>query len=296
MSVVITLEDALASGRGEERPFTCPDGEHSHPTASVNVLKMVWHCFSCKAKGAVDSTRVPTDNEIEAMLRPEEAVRVYPSSFLDLFSYGGYWGERFPAWLCWALQMGEDPFSGEGTYPVHTPGGQLAGVCRRALTEGPWPKYKYPRAWSASRALFGSRGAYLHHDVLMLGEGAADAASGWETGMPSFATYGSGLHHPQVELVQRMTPKVVLLGFDNDKAGHRAAEHAALDLEPFAEVARIDWKEYNDPAEAPVEERFELITDVVPGRYVDALLEQMDRTVMSVKGMYEEELQDASTA
>lgn len=283
------MEDAIATGRGDERSFTCPVGDHSSPTASVNVVKGVWHCFSCHAKGAVDGKRVPTDAELEAMLAPEQAVRVYAQSFLELFGVGGYWEERFPAWLCWMLGMGEDPWTGEGTYPVHTPGGQLAGVCRRALTEGPWPKYKYPRAWSASRALFGTRGQYKARPVLGLFEGAADAAAGWETGLHSFATYGSALHAPQLELVVQMQPQLVLLGFDNDTAGDRAAEQAALDLEPYCEVRRIDWKEYKDPAEAPVEERTALVTDVVPGRHVDALLEDMEHLLHVLPAAYLEE-------
>ena len=222
--MIITLEDALASGRGTERPFTCPAGEHSHPTASVNVVKGVWFCYSCQAKGAVDSNRVPTNAELEAMLDPEAAVRRYPSSWLTTFGVGGYWEGRFPDWLCWWQGFGEDPWSGEGTYPVHTSEGTLAGVGRRALAEGPWPKYKYPRAWSASRSLFGSRGQYRHHDVLMLVEGAADAAAGWEVGCPTFATFGSGVHAPQLDLIARMTPKLILLGQDNDDAGNAGAE------------------------------------------------------------------------
>lgn len=288
--MIITLEDALSSGRGIERPFTCPVGDHSHPTASVNVVKMLWYCYSCHGKGAVDSQRVPSDRELEAMLEPEKAARVYPSSYLELFSYGGYWAERFPLWLCSYLRLGEDPWSGEGTYPVHTPAGQLAGVCRRALTEGPWPKYKYPQAWSASRALFGSHGAWRHHEVLMLGEGAADAAAGWEIGCPSYATYGSGLHGPQIELIARMTPRLILLGFDNDTAGNRAADQAHDQLGHLADVVRVNWEEYNDPAAAPVEERRAIIENLLPGRFYDAYIAHADHVVRALQGMYEEEM------
>lgn len=286
--MIITLEDALDSGRGTERPFTCPVGEHSHPTASVNVVKGVWFCYSCQAKGAVDSTRVPTNAELEAMLDPEAAARRYPSSWLTTFGVGGYWEARFPAWLCWWQGFGEDPWTGEGTYPVHTEAGTLAGVGRRALTEGPWPKYKYPRGWSASRALFGSRGGYRHHDVLMLVEGAADAAAGWEVGCPTFATFGSGVHAPQVDLIARMTPRLILLGQDNDAAGHAGAQQAFQALGHLCEVARVDWGADKDPAEPPPEHRLELIQAMVPvGLFPD--VDRWSTTVMTVMAMHKKE-------
>lgn len=287
--LIITLEDALATGRGEERPFTCPVGEHNHPTASVNITKGVWYCYSCHAKGVVDGNRVPTIGELEAMLEPEQATRLYPQSWLELFGHGGYWADRFPLWLCWYMGFGEDPLTGEGTYPVHTPGGQLAGVCRRALTDGPWPKYKYPRTWSASRALFGSRGAYLRHEVLMLVEGAADAAAGWEVGCPTYATYGSGVHAPQVELIARMRPRLILLGFDNDDAGARAKENAEQVLSHIASCAIVAWGRYKDPAEAPVEERLSAMLRPIPGGLQVDSLDRWGMATAALQSMYQEE-------
>lgn len=262
---------------------------HGHPTASVNVLKNVWVCYSCHDKGAVDSTRVPSDNELVAMLSPDVAARSYPQSWLELFNTTGYWNERFPDWVCWFLGFGEDPFSGEGTYPVHTPGGQLAGVCRRALTEGPWPKYKYPRSWSASRALFGTHGKWPRSPIIALFEGAADAAAGWEVGLTSFATYGSGLHMPQVELIERMGPELILLGQDNDDAGNNGAHDAMDSLAGTAEVVRIYWGEHNDPAEMTAEDRAEAILDVVPGRYYELLRTDMDLTATEIEQMFNKE-------
>ena len=285
--MIITLEDALATGRGTERPFTCPVGEHSHPTASVNVVKGVWYCYSCGGKGAVDSQRAPSVDELEAMMEPERAVRAYPQSWMTTFGIGGYWADRFPLWLCWHQGFGEDPWTGEGTYPVHTAAGTLAGVSRRALTEGPWPKYKYPRTWSASRALFGSRGAYRHSgDVIALVEGAADAAAGWEVGCPTFATFGSGVHAPQVELIARMTPRLILLGQDNDDAGNKAAEQAAEQLAHIAPTQRIDWGSYKDPAEVPVHERLAYLAIHIKREHALA----WHRRVLTLMNMYDEEL------
>lgn len=282
-----SLEEVLATGRGTERSFNHDPSVHGHPTASVNVLKNVWVCYSCHDKGAVDSGRVPSDMELIAMLQPDEAARSYPQSWLSLFNGQGYWNERFPDWVCWLMGFGEDPFTGEGTYPVHTPGGQLAGVCRRALTEGPWPKYKYPRNWSASRALFGTHGKWPRSQTIALFEGAADAAAGWEIGLTSFATYGSGLHIPQIELITRMNPDVILLGQDNDDAGNAGAAQAMEDLSyGSATVHRIDWGQYNDPADAPTEDRLTAVLDVLPGRYYDLVRMDMELTVTELQQMF----------
>ena len=250
----------MALGRGIERPFNCHVHGDKNASASVNVVKMVWYCYSCHAKGVVDSQRVPTPDELLAMLEPEEACREYPESWLGVFGVGGYWADRFPLWLCWLLGLGEDPWTGEGTYPVHTPRGRLAGVARRAAMPGPWPKYKYPWAWSASRTMFGTGGRWNQTEVLVLVEGAADAAAVIETGIQGEATYGSGVHAPQVELIVAQQPRLILLGFDEDDAGERATDQAYNVLGHLAEVGFITWEGAKDPA------------DLEPGARLDAVL------------------------
>lgn len=263
-----TLEEAVAYGRGVERPFRCHEHEDSSASASVNVVKMVWVCYACLAKGVVDGKRVPTTDELLAMLEPEQAVKEYPQSWLGLYGYGGYWADRFPDWLCWYLSLGEDPWTGEGTYPVHTPGGRLAGVARRTALPGPGPKYLYPPSWSASRTLFGTRGRWSHQEYLVLGEGAADAAAVLETGVPALACYGAGLHAPQLDIIREIAPQLVLCGFDMDEAGERAAAQTYDALSPFCEVGFIEWKGAKDPAEMAVEARLEAILEaVVPTHY-----------------------------
>lgn len=291
MSAGPGLDEVLATGRGLERSFNHDPTLHSHPTASVNTIKNVWVCYSCHAKGAVDSTRVPSVDELEAMLEPEKAARRYPVSWLSTFGVGGYWSTRFPQWLCWYLGMGENPWTGEGTYPVHTAAGTLAGVCTRALTDGPWPKYKYPKDWAASRALGGTMGSWQHHDVVFIGEGYADAAAGWEIGCPSVCTYGSSLHEPQIELIARMTPKVILLGHDNDDAGNRGAAITTQMLEPIGECIRVNWKEHNDPASVPVEERRSIIESSLGLGLCHEAVDRWPDTIAAIKAAHQEETQ-----
>jgi hypothetical protein len=255
---MISLEDALTNGRGTERPFQCPEHDDKQASASVNVLKGVWFCHACHAKGVTSGKRVPKVDDLMSMLEPERAARKYPHAWLETFTdweSGIYWDNRFPRWLTWYLGMGQDPFTGSATFPVHTAAGTLAGVGRRNPAPDAKPKYLYPAHWSASVSLFGRVKGYPEpFPIVCLVEGAADAAAVIETGIPALATYGSGLHLPQIELLAQHRPKVILLGFDKDEAGEGAVTRAFSQVGRMAELKRVHW-ERKDPADTPLEAR-----------------------------------------
>ena len=260
---MITLEEALDFGRGIERPFCCPAHPDMHASASVNVAKGVWYCYACAAKGRVDGKRVPTDAELAAMLRPEENTRVYPQSWLEMFtSDATYWTGRFPGWLCAWAKLGSDPVTGDATFPVHTADGKLAGVGRRR--EYGEPRYLYPPAWSASRTL-AFHGITHFGDWLLLTEGFADAVACWGVGAPAVACYGAGVHYPQRELIARTGVKLIINAFDADGAGRAAAERSHDTLGDLAEIIDLDWETAGgkDPADVEVTARAELIVATV---------------------------------
>lgn len=263
----LTLEEALVLGRGVERPFRCIDPKHedSNASASVNTVKMVWHCYACGASGKVDGNRAPTAEELLSMLEPEQAARELPASTAELYGWGGYWLDRFPDWLCWVHGLGEDPWTAEPVFPVHTPRGRLAGWGRRQLMPDVQPRYKFPWHWSASRTLYGSRGNWKLRDVVVLVEGAADTAAMHEVGVFAHGTYSAGLHAPQRELVLAMKPQLVLIGYDADEAGDKAAAQAHESLHADVEVGFLDWALLNvkDPAEAKPDDRLALMLDAV---------------------------------
>lgn len=265
-----SLLDALNHGQGIERPFRCEKHDDHFSSATVNVLKKIWHCFACQASGRVDpkSKKAPALADLAAMLNPEEYVRVYPQSYLDLFDFdAGNFAMRFPPWVRWINRLGCDPLSGDSTFPVHTPGRQLAGVGRRVTSPEPGkPRFLYPPRWSASRSLFISGPA---QPVVVLTEGASDAAACSETGLFAAAVYGSGVHSPQYELIAQLAPKLVLLGFDSDDAGQRAVAACHDQLAARSEVAVVDWHSIGvkDAAAAPVDERAQLLARTVAGTY-----------------------------
>lgn len=293
-----SLDDALRSGEGIERPFRCPEHDDHQASASVNVLKGVWCCYACGAAGMVSGKKAPSITDLEMMLEPERAVRIYSETYLDLFDVAmGNFAMRFPEWLRWHAKLGCDPLTGDATFPVRTPSGQLAGVGRRREqpAEGE-PRFRYPPRWSASRSLFvAGRPA----EVLSLVEGASDAVAIAEAGGYAAAAYGSGLHYPQLELIARIAPKLVVLAFDDDDAGRRAVYGWDTDkgrhvpgarelLSGSYEVATLDWGELGvkDAAAATVSARRDLLAKIVSGSYYGAQKSNFvaELTIRSVQG------------
>lgn len=263
-----TLDEALTHGRGNERPFRCPEHQDTVASASVNVLKGLWFCFGCQARGRVDPGKraAPSVAELEAMMAPDKAVRSYPEAYLELFCEHEdlYWNTRHPAWVSHQLGMGSDPFTGQATFAVHSPSGTLAGIGRRRTDGQEGPRYIYPARWSSARSLGGTMGRYPTLPVLCLVEGMADAAAVWSTGCPGIAVYGAGLHVPQLELLARYNPKLVLLGFDTDEAGERAVSAAFKQLGRRYQLKRVKWSK-DDPSATPMNMRARLLADAVAG-------------------------------
>jgi hypothetical protein len=288
-----TLTEAMTTGQGIERPFRCTEHDDHMASASVNVIKMVWCCFACGAHGNVDSKRVPKVDELRIMMEPEALPRIYDDVFLDLYSDPGYWLTRFPNWVCWAMGLGSDPFSGDATFPVHTAGGLLAGVGRRKLEPEDGPRYVYPRHWSAASSMFGMGGHYQPvRDVLVVVEGAADASSCWETGCPALAVYGSGLHRPQYELIARCAPKVVLTGFDMDEAGTKATTRALADLEGTYMVASVAWSGSDPAACTPGVRLFNLLEAVAASGYRGDVRPDWEENTNQMQHEYQRQLED----
>jgi hypothetical protein len=260
------LQEVIDRGEGIERPFRCHVHDDSSASASVNVAKGVWYCFACGAKGMTDGKgKAPSVADLAAMLEPERVVRIYPDSWLELFDNDlGNWPTRFSAWARFAARLGCDPLTGDATFPVRTPNGRLAGVGRRRAEPGDGPRYVYPPRWSAARSVFE---AGVPGEVLALVEGAGDAVAVSETGCWAMGCYGAGLHYPQLEIIQRRRPKLILLAFDADEAGLRAVERSVQSLSDVAETTVVDWTaaSVKDAAEADVETRKEMLLNSVGG-------------------------------
>lgn len=253
MSKTPNLDEVVAKGRGVERAFRCDVHDDHNASASVNVLKGLWVCYSCGASGRVGkgSLTAAMDAVVEMMKAPEAIVTKHPD-WLNVYTASGspYWVQRFGPRVARMFSCGTDPITGYPTYPIHSPQGQVWGVVSRT---GADPKYLYPEV-PVSRTLFGYHWAppgFIKRVVVV--EGAADvmamhATRGRSKDTMIVGCYGAGLHAPQVDLINQLRPQLVVLAFDNDDAGERAG---ARDYPLDAQVDVVRWPYgVKDPAEA----------------------------------------------
>lgn len=237
---------ALTHGHGVERSFLCPVHGDTRPSASVNVLKGVWVCYSCGAKGTLDT--VLTENQqmdaLEEMLKDRSDLiqrKTYTESWLNQFDSGPvhpYWLSRFSSAAITQFRLGFDPAHEAVTYPLRSPSGSVLGVVRRSLTQDSGPKYQYPLGVNVSDLLFNySTDA---REVVYLVEGALDAVACWEAGVEAFAIYGSRFSARQLELVVRTGAFDVVCVFDQDEAGE-SAYRQVLEMAKGRFVHRMSW-------------------------------------------------------
>lgn len=287
-----SLQEAVSGGQGIERPFRCHEHDDNQASASVNVAKGVWYCYACGAKGTIDGKKAPKVADLQAMLEGEAACRIYPEAYLELFANSlGNFGDRFEDPTRWALGLGCDPLTGDATFPVRSEHGRLAGVGRRkANPADDEPRYVYPPRWAASRSLFISR----HPDdrVLLTVEGAADSGAVFASGFSALAAYGSGLHLPQLELIKRLKPALLVFAFDGDDAGEKGNKRAWGTLHRQYPTVTIWWNRFGvkDPDELPLPARAQAIEKTVvdagyghlivpPQKRRKALVERYERFV-----------------
>ena len=63
----LTLAEVLMYGNGVERPFLCPVHGDRRPSASVNVIKRKWFCYTCGAHGGLTGEDALIEPDYEQM-------------------------------------------------------------------------------------------------------------------------------------------------------------------------------------------------------------------------------------
>jgi DNA primase len=226
MSRALTLAEALRFGRGVERSFLGHEHGDSRPSASVNIIKKAWYCYTCHAHGTLGGEALLAEPDYQTMKlwldNKLDEGHIYPESWLSLYDAGPihpYWMERVGEAAARRFRLGSDPESGAYTYPLRDPRGRVLGVVlRNSGDEG--PKYKYPQGVDVGRLLFNYTAD--HREAVVLVEGALDAIALWNTGVDAFAVYGSRLSVDQVRLIDRVDPERIYTAYDMDDAGWEA--------------------------------------------------------------------------
>lgn len=221
-----TLQEAITYGKGVERPFLCPVHGDSRPSASLNMVKKVWYCYSCGASGGLTGENALLEPDWEYLQKwfnqKLEEARVYPESWLARWDAGPvhpYWLGRVGEPAARHFRLGYDPENDAVVYPLRETDGSVIGVVRRALA-GEGPKYLYPRGVDVGDLLFNYSPEARRTVVLV--EGALDAVALWNVGITAFAIYGAQLSPTQIKLIDRVDPEFVWCAYDNDDAGFQA--------------------------------------------------------------------------
>ena len=145
-------------------------------------------------------------------------------------------------------------YAGRVIIPVCDDVGKLLSYTGRAIDPNAQPKTRKPKGNKALYTLFGMYQQWLVNDIkrkwetpLILVEGEIDAMYLYQLGFPAVATMGtSALTVPQVDLIVDHATKVLLL-FDGDDAGRKAAKSAMDKLEKYVPVHAAELPEGQDP-------------------------------------------------
>lgn len=310
------LEEAIrstfdvAQEIGDELLVHCPDPDHDdrNPSASINVKKGLWICYSCGAGGHVDqlldgvqvSEDIHTEDlvaELEKAVDSLQDTSAYlPERWLDQFL-----GPPHPYWLGRGLtpqtiaefQLGYDPaFQPDWrippvemvTMPLRAPNGGLLGVVHRRLDNAK-PKYHYPGHADVSQCLFAYERVREGIDHVVLTEGALNAIALWQEGIPALAQYGDRLREPQAALLRRLDPLSITLAYDADDAGRKSAHWTLWGEDRYDKRGR--HKGYKPPPDlGPVTLRVASwepeegndILDLTPDRRVEVIMQADMRT------------------
>ena len=235
-----TLDEAVAAGRGVERPFNCHVHDDSNASASVNVVKEVWYCYTCGAAGRVGkgNPTVAMKAAIEAMRSPIDTPP-HHEGWLDIFDAdhpSKYWAARVGEATAEKFRCGTHPYTGLPTYPIRNRVGQPLGVVLRTPDGFTGPKYLYPHGVPVSQCLFGYDQALAHPGrIVVIVEGAGDvmAIDAAFSNTPPFTivgSYGCNINAPQVPLLTALSPLKVVIAYDNDTAGMRGGQQAVSRL------------------------------------------------------------------
>jgi DNA primase len=240
----LTLAEALRFGRGTERPFLCPEHGDSRPSASVNIIKKVWVCYTCGAHGTLSGEALLAEPEYRTMKlwldQKLDEGHEYPEAWLDQYDAGPvhpYWLDRVGEAAAREFRLGSDAGTDALTYPLRDPGGKVLGVVRRRSGDD-GPKYRYPTGIDVGRLLFNYTPDSRESVVLV--EGALDAIALWNVGVDAMAIYGSRLSVAQVRLIDRIDPELVYTCYDQDDAGWRAYQDTERAFKHRL-VSRLSW-------------------------------------------------------
>lgn len=260
---------------GSEWMCVCPFHDDHNASFQFNVDKGLFICFSCGAKGGIRALRRRfgvSDRNVGVGLDvvygklsdlerpPARETRMSESELAAYRMPTGEWAKRgLSARVIDQFQLGYDIVRDAMTIPVRTLSGELIGVVFRYMDPDLKHRYRYPKGFHKREHLFSS---WMVADLpdsshVVLTEGAIDAMSVWQAGLPALAIYGSSVSNEQIRQLRMLGVRKVTLAFDNDKAGREIVksclgwkkhldgrwEKTNTDLRRWFAVEQVNWRE-----------------------------------------------------
>lgn len=295
-----TLLDEFGAQRvslqGDELHHSCclPFGLHRngdvHPSASINVEKLVYSCFVCgggtllwwvatcrgitshEARGWLESASGRGGTNLSALLRyldalyhptkdlPDEAIPVYSEKVLEPWAYHHpYMTEvrGIPMSTLRHFKIGWDPERDRIVIP-HFWQGKLVGWSTRRLANDGTPKYRHSPQFPKKTTIFN----YGARRAAVVVESPLSVLARFHDCPVMEATFGAIVPPGQLRLLSKH-PQVVLF-FDNDEAGWKATLDVGSYLMNHTDVRVIQNPWSADPADLSSEDFGKVMSDLVP--------------------------------
>ena len=263
----------VRSEDGHELYCLCPFHEDRTASFAINAESGLFVCYACGAKGKFEHLverigeefyprprdlkdvkgligKLATQHEVEE-LRGHRSER-----WLDLFPPNDrsedYWKRRGlneKTRRDWRL--GYDTKIKCYTIALRDSAGRVLGVIRRQDEDFPWrwsSKYMNPKGFQRKLNLFGAW-AVRPGRPLVIVEGPSDALACWNVGFQAVALFGASMSSHQRQLIIRAAPSTLLIGTDNDKKGHAAAEEINEALWRVYPTSRVIFTGKKDPGD-----------------------------------------------
>lgn len=258
----------VRSVNGPEYSVVCPIHDDTNPSMGVNVEKGVFLCRSCGAKGSlktlanaigVEWNGGSTEYSI-AMLRKKinsvtekSEIFRHVESELKRFNFDHkYWtdpipdGRGFSSDIVKKFEFGYDYLNDAVTIPIRDLSGRFLGVTRRYLSFDADKRYKDPKGFSKGTTLYAAyQSSFVSSDYLVICEGPLDAVAVWNAGHTAVAQFGSTLTKMQRYVLDQLSPSVVILAYDSDKAGEKATSRV-LGFDMDTKTRKITYDPEND--------------------------------------------------
>lgn len=237
----------------------------SNPSCNLNTQKLVFHCWSCGAKGHINSILKSIGSDIYNLqptlnvnFRDKVTKEIYLDPIiLECWNYIPYiWAQKFPRYVLEQHQIGYDFPNQRITVPIFDEKGRLVAISGRSTfsksvcKEKNIPRYKVYIKELYDYLPFGYRppkGAHLwrqhlikNFDEIIVVEGFKAAMWCVAAGIPNVvATMGASYTQKQVYKLINMDCRKYTILFDGNKEAVKLAHKLEITLKSEGMVARV---------------------------------------------------------